>query len=75
MVDLKSEKVTGDPAYWLMLLVGFLLPLVGLILGLKFQGRDLPHEKKIGRHTLVAAGLGFVAFCLLVAAYGSGQGY
>ncbi len=58
-----EEKTALEPR-WLWYLVSFILPVVGIILGILYRRKEIPESKDFGKKTIIAAVAGVVA-CLL----------
>jgi hypothetical protein len=49
---------------WAAFLVGFLMPLAGIILGVLFYNLDSMRDPEAGKYCIIGAAVGFVAGCL-----------
>lgn len=58
-----EEKTALEPR-WLWYTVSFILPVVGIILGILYRRKETPESKDFGKRTITAAVAG-VAACLL----------
>jgi hypothetical protein len=54
---MEENKTTLRPL-WLWLFISFILPVVGIILGILYRRKDAPESKDFGKKTTVAAILG-----------------
>jgi len=59
-----EEKTTLTPL-WLWLLLSFILPVVGIILGLTYRSKPAPESKDFGKKALIAGILGIVTCVIL----------
>jgi len=57
-----EEKTALEPR-WLWYAVSFILPVVGIILGILYRRKEAPESKDFGKKTVIAAIAGVVA-CL-----------
>ncbi len=57
-----EDKTTLEPA-WLWYFLSFVIPVVGIILGLRYRRRAAPESREFGKKTIIAAVLGVIA-CL-----------
>ncbi|MEE9457844.1 MAG: hypothetical protein V3W11_11935 [bacterium] len=58
-----ENKTTLEPR-WLWYAVSFILPVVGIILGIIYRRKEAPESKEFGKKTTIAAIIGIVA-CLI----------
>lgn len=63
-----EEKTTLEPR-WLWYALSFILPVVGIILGINYGRREAPESKRFGKKATVAAILGVFAYCALYAIF------
>jgi hypothetical protein len=63
-----EEKNTLEPR-WLLYALSFILPVVGIILGINYGRREAPESKQFGKKATVAAILGVFAYCALYAVF------
>jgi bacteriorhodopsin len=57
-----ENKTTLEPR-WLWYAISFILPVVGILLGIIYRRKELPESKEFGKRTTIAAIVGVVA-CL-----------
>ncbi|UCH78807.1 MAG: hypothetical protein JSU81_02335 [Candidatus Coatesbacteria bacterium] len=57
---MNEEKATLEPR-WLWYLVSFVLPVVGIILGILYRRRENPASRDFAKKTTIAAIVGIVA--------------
>jgi|GEM_PF-2459278 prolipoprotein diacylglyceryltransferase len=63
-----EEKTTLEPqSLWYAL--SFIVPVVGIILGINYGRREAPESKRFGKKATVAAILGVLAYCALYAVF------
>ena len=48
-VQTDAVKISEHPSYYTLIAVGFLFPLIGLIIGLVFIAKSDPFDRKLGR--------------------------
>jgi hypothetical protein len=61
---MNEEKAALEPR-WLWYAVSFILPVVGIILGILYRRKETPESKDFGKKAIIAAVAG-VAACLLL---------
>lgn len=59
-----EEKTALEPR-WLWYAISFILPVVGIILGILYRRKETPESKDFGKKTIIAAIVGVLA-CLTV---------
>jgi hypothetical protein len=59
-----EEKLYPTPT-WLWLLISFAVPVVGIILGILYRGKEAPESRAFGKQALVAAVAGIVTCIVL----------
>lgn len=55
-----AEEKTSLTPLWLWLVLSFILPVVGIILGLLYRNKPAPESKDFGTKTLIAGILGII---------------
>jgi len=63
-----DEKKTLEPR-WLWYFIGFIIPVVGIILGIMYRRKEAPESQAFGKSELVAGILGVVACVVLYVAW------
>ncbi len=61
-INMPGNKETLEPK-WLWYVISFILPVVGIILGVLYRGKEAPESKDFGKKTIIAAIVGLAA-CL-----------
>jgi len=62
----KAIKVNQHSSYGMFNLIAFLLPVVGIILGIAYLAKDSKADKKLGEHTLVMSILFIILWSLVL---------
>ncbi|HUV86984.1 MAG TPA: hypothetical protein VMX79_07710 [bacterium] len=63
-----ENKTTLEPR-WLWYAISFILPVVGIILGIIYRRKEAPESLDFGKKTVIAAVAGIVACCALYAVW------
>ena len=59
IIEETKPKAANHPDYGKFTLIAFILPMVGIILGIVMITKDAPLDKKLGEH-LIAASIAFM---------------
>jgi hypothetical protein len=59
-----ENKSTLEPK-WLWYVISFILPVVGLILGILYRRKDAPESRDFGKKAIIAGVAGIVACCTI----------
>jgi hypothetical protein len=63
-----ENKTTLEPK-WLWYAISFILPVVGIILGIIYRRKEEFESRDFGKKTIIAAVAGLVAICALYAVW------
>ena len=63
-----ENKTTLEPR-WLWYAVSFILPVVGIILGIIYRSKEAPESREFGKKTIIAGVAGIVTCCALYAVW------